>query len=357
MAHYMRGAAYTVGATQNISIRSSSVVTQMGGEVRVDATVRHVLIEHGRAVGVLVSNTADLASNPNSPVIEIRAKNVVCATSIYNLYNKLLPQDLPTVKEFQDSQKRTVRQSNGHVFLFCKIRGDADELGLPTHNLWYFNSYDMDKAFDKYFENPAAERPPTVYIGFPCTKDVTWKRRYPNVSNAILISDGLWEWFEKWADRPVHNRGAEYEAFKSKLESHLLDILYETVPQVKGKVEFHMAGTPLTEATYLSSFHGGSYGTMCTPEMFAPVNRNWTTTPRTKIPGLYMAGSDAFLPAVCGAMYGGCFGAAAVLGYIGTARMIWAFMSEFAASMKEAHPKLTWSKAYCLAAAKFLKDD
>jgi all-trans-retinol 13,14-reductase len=261
------------------------------------------------------------------------------------------------VEEFHDPAKRTVRQSNGHVFLFCKIRGDAKELGLPKHNLWYFNSYDLDEAFNEYFSNPADVRPPTVYIGFPCTKDPTWKERYPNVSNAILISDGLWEWFEKWADKPVHNRGSEYEAFKTKLENHLLDILYDTVPQVKGKVEFHMAGTPLTEATYLSSYHGGSYGTMCTPQMFAPENRSWTTTPHTKVPGLFVAGSDAFLPAVCGAMYGGCFGAAAVLGHLGTMRMVWAFLGEFAKSMKESNPKMSSIQAYTLAVDKLLNDD
>ena len=30
--------------------------------------------------------------------------------------------------------------------------------------------YDLDDAFDKYFANPTEVRPPTVYIGFPCTK-------------------------------------------------------------------------------------------------------------------------------------------------------------------------------------------
>lgn len=294
MSHYLDGAAYTVGPTQNISIRSSSLVRELGGEALVDATVEQIIIEKGRAVGVLVRNTSSSAGESAS-LTEIRARNVVCATSVYNLYNKLLPQDLAVVKEFQDPTKRTIRQSNGHVFLFCKIDGDATELGLPEHNLWYFNSYDMDKAFDKYWKNPTDERPPTVYIGFPCTKDPTWKRRFPGISNCILISDGLWEWFAKWSGTEVHNRGAEYEAFKGKLTKHLLDILYESVPQIKGKVSYHTLGTPLSEVTYLSSWHGGSYGTMCVPEMFAPTNHQWTTTPHTKIPGLYLAGSDAFL--------------------------------------------------------------
>mmetsp|Transcript_43432 Transcript_43432/g.132154 ORF Transcript_43432/g.132154 Transcript_43432/m.132154 type:complete len:225 (+) Transcript_43432:1186-1860(+) len=168
MTHYMGGASYTVGATQNISVKTSSLLREFGGEVFVDANVHGIIIEDGRAVGVRVSNEKMLAECTSEAekasivITEIRAKNVVCATSIYNLYNKLLPQNLPIVKKFRDPNKRTVRQSNGHVFLFCKIKGDATELGLPTHNLWYFNGYDLDGAFDEYFANPTEVRPPTV---------------------------------------------------------------------------------------------------------------------------------------------------------------------------------------------------
>jgi all-trans-retinol 13,14-reductase len=143
------------------------------------------------------------------------------------LYNKFLPQDLDVVKQFQDPTMRTCEQSHGHVFLFCKLQGSASDLKLPTHNLWYFHNYDLDTAFDEYWSNPTDVRPPTVYIGFPCTKDITWEKRFPNVSNCILISDGLYEWFEKWSDHtnPRH-RGTDYEKFKEALTKHLLDILY-----------------------------------------------------------------------------------------------------------------------------------
>lgn len=133
----------TVGPTQNISIRMSSILRNFGGEALCDATVKQILIENGKAVGVLVRNTS--AGN-NGPVTAIRAKNIVCATSVFNLHHKLLPKDHPSVKDFFDPTLRTITESNGHVFLFCKIKGDAKELQLPTHNLWYFNSYDMDEG-------------------------------------------------------------------------------------------------------------------------------------------------------------------------------------------------------------------
>jgi len=360
MTHYMDGGSYTVGPTQNISMRNTSVVRSYGGEVLVDATVRGIIVENGRAVGVRVSNTSELdrctceEEKSKVPQISIRAKNIVCATSIYNLYDKLLPKDLPIVKKFRDPSQRTVRQSNGHVFLFCKIKGDATELNLPTHNLWYFHRYDLDVAFDEYFANPTEVRPPTVYVGFPCTKDATWKKRFPGVSNCILISDGLYEWFDKWVDKPQGRRGEDYEEFKDKLSGHLLDILYDCVPQVKGKVEYHELGTPLSEITFLASFKGGSYGTQCTPTMFDPINRKWTTTPHTDIPGLYLAGSDAFLPSVVGAMYGGCLGACAVLGQLGSLRLGYALLSHLAKRLQEENPKLTWHQAYCGAIRKFI---
>jgi phytoene dehydrogenase-like protein len=381
MAHYINGASYTVGATMNMTQRMASVVRARGGEVYCNATVQRILVEHGRSVGVQVvptkppkdkskkdkHETKDSAAEsseypvrkdppmestkppvPMEPVI-IRAKHIVCATSVYNLYHKFLPPELPVVQEFMDPKQRSIQPSHGHIFLFCKLQGDADQLNLPKHNLWYFHRHDLDTAFDDYFARPIEVRPPTVYIGFPCMKDTTWKRRFPGISNCLLISDGLYEWFEEWKDEPCKKRSDAYKAYKDKLSQHLLDILYETVPQVRGKITYHHLGTPLTEINYLGSYHAGSYGTQCTPDMFAPMNRTWTTTPHTRIPGLYMAGSDAFLPSVVGAMYGGGLGACAVLGYAGSMRLAMDVLSHMAAYMRSVDPQLgyiqSWKKA------------
>ena len=89
--------------------------------------------------------------------------------------------------------------------------------------------------------------------------------------------------------------------------------------------------------------------------MFAPVNRSWTTNPYTEIPGLYLAGSDAFLPSVTGAMYGGCLGASAVLGKVGTLRLGHAIISHLAARLREDNPKLSKIGSYVLAVKKFLE--
>lgn len=69
-----------------------------------------------------------------------------------------------------------------------------------------------------------------------------------------------------------------------------------------------------------------------------------------------MAGSDAFLPAVCGAMYGGIISASAILGYAGSLRMVVAFLAEFATALQEENPKMSRPTAYALATKKFFTD-
>jgi all-trans-retinol 13,14-reductase len=233
--------------------------------------------------------------------------------------------------------------------------GDPDELDLPKHNLWYFHGYDLDKAFDEYFAKSSSVRPPVVYIGFPCTKDATWKKRFPGMSNCVVISDGLYDWFQDWSELPARHRGDDYTELKERLTKHLMDILYEHVPQIKGKVEYMHCGSPLTEETFLGSFRGVAYGTMCTPDMFAKINQRWMG-PRTEIPGLYLAGSDAFFAGFTGAMYGGCIASCTVLGLMGSIRLGNEILSHLAACLKQQYPKLTWYQAYRQAIHKFLEE-
>ena len=63
----------------------------------------------------------------------------------------------------------------------------------------------------------------------------------------------------------------------------------------------------------------------------------------------------AFLPSVTGAMYGGCLGASAVLGRVGTLRLGHAILSHLAAHLREDNPKLGRLESYVLATKKFLE--
>jgi len=315
--YYINGAGYTDGPTQNIAHSVAKIVYEHGGQCLVNAHIEEILVKDNTAIGVRVSKSSSWEnaklSNGTAETVDIFAPIIVNATGIYNLYNKLLPQDMPIVNEFKTTNKTI--PSYGHNYLFVAIKGDATEIGIPKTNTWYFNGYDTDDCFNRYFENPTEHRPPTVYLGFPCTKDPTWSERFPGVSNCILISDAKYEWFEKWGNMRTHKRGDDYDEYKEKFAQKLLEVLYEKVPQVKGKVVWYECGTPISDSNFLQSYHGGSYGTRCNTEYFNPDNAKWIMRPDTPIKNLYLAGQDAWTPAVAGAMYGGLLSAIKILGF------------------------------------------
>ncbi|XP_066919780.1 all-trans-retinol 13,14-reductase-like [Clytia hemisphaerica] len=315
--YYINGAAYTNGATQTISNSVAKIVYEHGGECFVNAHVDEIIVKNNQAVGVRVCKSSSWESarslDEKPEMTEIYAPLIINAAGMHNLYHKLLPQEMKIVEDFKKTNKAI--PSYGHNYLFVTIKGDADEVGIPVTNTWYFNGYDTDNCFDKYFENPTEHRPPTVYLGFPCTKDPTWKKRFPGVSNCILISDAKYEWFEKWEDMRTHKRGGDYDQYKEKFAEKLLEVLYDKVPQVKGKVLWYECGTPVSDSNFLQSYRGGSYGTRCNLEFTNPENSRWLMRGDTEIDGLYMAGQDAWTPAVAGAMYGGLLCATKVLGF------------------------------------------
>ena len=101
------------------------VVLEHGGQVLVNAHIDEILVEDNRAVGVRVCKATSLepGSEKKPEMIEIRAPIIVNATGIHNLYNKLLPQDLPLVKDFKATNKMI--PSFGHMYLFVAIKGKS----------------------------------------------------------------------------------------------------------------------------------------------------------------------------------------------------------------------------------------
>ena len=86
------------------------------------------MVKDGRALGVRVckaSSMEGLKSTDGLPeTTELRAPIIINATGMHTMYNKLLPQDLPLVKEFKNKNKCI--PSYGHNYLFVAIKGMID---------------------------------------------------------------------------------------------------------------------------------------------------------------------------------------------------------------------------------------
>ncbi len=49
-----------------------------------------------------------------------------------------------------------------------------------------------------------------------------------------------------WKDSIWGKRGDDYEAFKTHLGERLMDVLYQKLPQLKGRVDYVEVSTPLS---------------------------------------------------------------------------------------------------------------
>jgi all-trans-retinol 13,14-reductase len=296
-SHYFDGAAYPAGGSQSIASSILPTIEDAGGRLLLKAEVEEILVQSGRARGVRLANGQELMA----PV-------VISDTGISNTIGRLLP-DHEAQRLGLLAKLKGAPPSTGHICLYVGLAESAESLGLEATNLWVYPDYDHDRIVEESSKT-AAGRLPVAYISFPSAKDPHWNQRRGDRATLEIISLVPYEWFEAWEDKPWLKRGAEYEDLKGQLSEKLLRVLYEQLPQLRGKVELAELSTPLSTRHFGNQRRGEIYGLACTPERFA---LRWLT-PRTPIKGLFLTGQDIVAHGVVGSLYGSLVSASAILG-------------------------------------------
>lgn len=115
---------------------------ERGGESFVNAHVDEIIMKNGKAAGVRVCKATSLegsrASEEKPEMTELYAPIIINATGMHTLYNKLLPQELPIVKEFKDENKCI--PSYGHNYLFVAIKGMYEGIFRHSITIYLFHS-------------------------------------------------------------------------------------------------------------------------------------------------------------------------------------------------------------------------
>ena len=295
--HYFAGGNYPVGGSWRIADSIIPVIRAAGGEVFTYAKVQKILIENGRATGVLMANGERL-----------RADAVVSDAGARITFGELLPQ--AERERYGYAQKLAkVQPSGAHLCLYAGFNGSAAALGLPRTNLWIYPSIDHEGNVAKFAADLDAPFP-MLYISFPSAKDPEWDARYPDKSTVEVLTMGPWAPFARWADTVWHKRGAEYEALKAKLRQRLLEALYEQMPQLRGALAYAELSTPLSTRWFQRYSHGEIYGLDHDVRRF---NQDWLH-PITPVKGLYLTGQDVVSAGVGGALMAGFLCTSAMLG-------------------------------------------
>jgi all-trans-retinol 13,14-reductase len=296
-SHYMEGAAYPVGGSGSIARGVLPTIEDAGGTLLVAAEVESIMTLDGRAVGVRMKSGQ-----------EISAPAVISDAGIANTLGGLI--EIETRGDLGLDEKLTkLRPSVSHICLYVGLAEPAERLGLKATNRWIYPSYDHDRNVREFDANPEAPFP-VVYISFPSAKDPSWSERHGDTATLEMISFAPFDWFQPWEDERWMKRGERYQDLKASFSARLLEVLYEHVPETKGKVAYCELSTPLSTKHFANYGQGEIYGVSFTPDRF----RIPWLSPRTPIKGLYLTGQDTVAHGVVGALYSGLVTASVVLG-------------------------------------------
>jgi all-trans-retinol 13,14-reductase len=311
--HYLNGGYYPRGGTTQIAENLVETIESTGGRVLVAKKVIKLLFEdpttnaiHNKVFGVEMENGD-----------KIYAPKTISATGVFNTFLRLMePVHIPYPVQNKLLKTKNIKPSVTYVYLFVGMKGSPSELKLRSSNMWVHPSGDFAKCEDDYFKDPKSA-PMQFFIGFPCAKDSSWESRYPNKSNAVILTAAKWDWFKEYNPQRPRHRDQKYKDLKDQFEKRILEEgLFRFYPHLRDTIEYTEVGTPVSFNHYLNSTKGECYGLNCTKERFIPNNfsDDWLK-PRTDIESLYITGQDVTTLGFTGAMMSGILTAHSVLGY------------------------------------------
>lgn len=296
-SHYMHGGYYPVGGSWRIADAILPKIRAAGGEVFTYARVKQIVSEQGQVKGVLMEDGT-----------RIDCACVVSSAGVFNTFEHLLPA-AEVQRAGYDQLLPKVKPSAAHLGVYIGLKQTAEELGLPKTNFWVYPGNDFDGITQRFTDDPDAPFP-VVYISFPSAKDPDFARRYPGKATIEIVAPTNYAWFEKWEDTIWGKRGQDYEAVKAQWGERLMDVLYDKLPQLRGKVDYFEVSTPLSTNWFGGYQRGELYGLDHDPQRF---QQDWLS-PRTRINGLWLTGQDVMSCGIVGAMMGGVLTATAVAG-------------------------------------------
>ncbi|MFL5784982.1 MAG: phytoene desaturase family protein [Bacteriovoracaceae bacterium] len=275
--HYLNGGCFPEGGSSSVARTMISEIESNGGIVAHSADVERVIVKGNEATGV------ELADGD-----KIYGKRIVSSAGLTNTWSKLIPRS-----EYLSHMV----PSSGYVSLTIGADIPSEELNHAGGNLWVYNDYDHDRAFDDYYRDPEGKRPPMFYISFPSLKDRTWKSRIGNKTAIDVLGIGNYEWFRQWEGTRAHKRGEDYVQKKKELMKPYLQALTGLFPQLEGNMNFEEISTPLTVRHYVNYQHGEIYGTELSADRYKDLRRA-----KTPIKNFYLTGQDILINGICGAL-------------------------------------------------------
>ena len=285
------GAWYPVGGGKAFADHLIPTITKAGGEARAGVKVETLLTEGDKVIGVRTSEGQAIYS-------DVVISNIGARETI----NNLLPAGFGD-KAWID-EILALPPSIAHFSLFLGFEGDVAAAGATRSNHWFYPQKEVDAV---WLEAPEGD-PPGIFVSFASLKDPKHDPgpRQKHAGEVVAWTD--WSTVARWADLPSGSRGADYEAFKQKVEDKMFAVFAANFPALADLVVLRELSTPLATAAITGHHEGRFYGLDGTPERVL----SDALRAKTPIEGLYLSGQDVVSQGIQGALWGGILCAASV---------------------------------------------
>jgi all-trans-retinol 13,14-reductase len=119
----------------------------------------------------------------------------------------------------------------------------------------------------------AKTEPPYIFISFPSKKDPNWSQHPGRESKSTchVLTFANWEWYKEFEGTPPDECGGKYKDIVDQYTNLLLEMLYKSYPQVKGRIEHMNVFTPLTNHHHLGRKNGEGYGFSHSQGRYSPI--------------------------------------------------------------------------------------
>jgi|CXWL01.1.fsa_nt_gi phytoene dehydrogenase-like protein len=299
--HYMHGAFYPEGGGQMIAARLVQAVEATGGEVRTLAPVDHIVIESGRATGVVLDDGTTLD-----------ASLIVSNADYRRTMEQLVGADhvAPGTLAWAEDARMTLG-------LICTYVVVEKVLDGPNTNYFVFPDYRTDELYAELDDGHLPEtKLPFAYIAIASRKDPGNAELCPPGHTNFQIMTLAPRGYEFWgvdagpADGRRYRRETTYRARKQELTERLLDAAEEVFGPLRDHIVHVETATTLSHERYIHSTGGTSYGYMHSPDQVGD-NR---PQHKTEIPGLWVVGANTVSGhGIAGGITGGVFCASKIL--------------------------------------------
>ena len=253
MSYVADGAYYCRGSFQRFADALANAVCARGGEVLLRSSVRRIVVENGRACGVVLENGQRIAAGrvvSNADVVQT-VRELVGSGAFPPRYLGALDRMQPSLSAFV-------------VYLATDLALDPE---TTSHETFYFPSWDHDGAF------ASSERgsPSWVSVTVPTLADPSLA---PSGEHLLMLTALVRHDAASWRDR------------KEAMTSSLVEIADRYVGGLASHLRFSEGASPRTLERYTRNTSGALYGWELSPRNVGPGR----PSAQTPIEGLHLTG-------------------------------------------------------------------